>query len=88
MVVPPGGPSETFSCNGRSTDFVFGFVVRADNICHLGGFITGAILGYIVERERVRRDQFTPFWSALAAACSLLTVAAFAWMIWAQGSAA
>jgi hypothetical protein len=41
-----------------------------------------------VERERVRRDQFTPLWSALAAACSLLTVAAFAWMIWAQGSAA
>ncbi len=62
-------------------------MVRADNICHLGGFITGAILGYVVERERAHRDLLTPLWSGVAAACSLLAVAAFAWMIWAHSSA-
>lgn len=64
--------------------FVFGFVVGADNICHLGGFVTGAILGFIVERERVHRDSLTPLWSGVALVCSLLTLGAFLWMLVAQ----
>ena len=79
---PAGRAQRNFFLQWALYGFVFGFVVRADNICHLGGFITGAILGYIVERERVRRDQFTPLWSGVAAVCSLLTVAAFVWMVW------
>lgn len=85
---PLGRAQRNFFLQWAFYGFLFGFVVRADNICHLGGFITGAALGYIVERERTRRDQRTPVWQGLAALCSLLTLGAFAWMIWAQNFAA
>ena len=84
---PAGRAQRNFFLQWALYGFVFGFVVRADNICHLGGFITGAILGYVVERERAHRDLLTPLWSGVAAACSLLAIAAFAWMIWAHISA-
>lgn len=85
---PLGRAQRNFFLQWALYGFVFGFVVRADNICHLGGFITGAILGYIVERERSRHHELTPVWTAVAAVCSLLAAGAFGWMIWAQFIAA
>ncbi len=61
--------------------FVFGFIVRADNICHFGGFVAGAVCGFLVERERGLAGRFTPVWIFLASVLSLLTVTAFGWMI-------
>jgi rhomboid protease GluP len=60
--------------------FLFGLMIGADNIAHAGGFITGAILGFLVERERIHRERFDPLWAALAGLCALATVAAFVWM--------
>lgn len=81
---PVGRLQRNFFLQWALYGFVFGFVVRADNICHLGGFITGALLGYIVERERAHHDQSTPLWRGLATGCSLLVLVAFGWMIWAS----
>lgn len=61
--------------------FVFGLLVRADNICHLGGFITGAICGYFIERERGRAERFAPAWRSLAVIFVLLVIVAFGWML-------
>ena len=80
---PAGRAQRNFFLQWALYGFVFGFIVRADNICHLGGFVTGAILGYLVERERTRHDLLTPLWRGLATACGLLTAVAFGWMIWA-----
>jgi rhomboid protease GluP len=61
--------------------FAFGYLVNADNICHLGGFIAGALLGYPIDWERGRRDRFTPYWRVLAVALLAVTLAAFVWMV-------
>lgn len=80
-----GGPSgiarRNFFLHWAAYGFLFGFIVRADNICHLGGFLTGVVCGFLVERERRHRDRFTPLWRTLATLLSLLVPAAFAWMI-------
>ncbi|HRZ10946.1 MAG TPA: rhomboid family intramembrane serine protease [Kiritimatiellia bacterium] len=60
--------------------FVFGLLVGADNIAHAGGLVTGALLGFLVERERVRGERFDPLWNALAGLCAAATVGAFVWM--------
>lgn len=81
---PTGQAQRNFFLQWALYGFIFGFVVGADNVCHLGGFVTGAILGYLIERERIHRDSLTPLWSGVAWLCSLLTLAAFVWMLVAQ----
>jgi rhomboid protease GluP len=61
--------------------FVFGFLVRADNLAHLGGFLVGLVLGFVVERERAARDRYTPFWRVASGLCLLATVGAYLWLI-------
>lgn len=61
--------------------FLFGHFVGADNVAHFGGFIVGAALGFLVERERVNRDRFTPVWGYAAGICLLATFAAFGWVV-------
>jgi rhomboid protease GluP len=67
--------------------FVIGFVIRADNIAHAGGFVMGALLGVVIERERRWKDRWTPAWKALALLCLALTIAAFAGLLLAGRSA-
>ncbi len=62
--------------------FLFGFLVGADNVAHLGGFLVGLGLGFLVERERVNRDRFTPAWNGLAVVCLMATLGAFLWVLW------
>jgi rhomboid protease GluP len=65
--------------------FIFGYIIRADNIAHGGGFAAGVLLGWLVERERLHKDQLTRWWGWLAVALALLTFGAYLWMILAKG---
>ena len=62
--------------------FVFGYLVGADNVAHAGGFVVGAALGWVLEREQ--RGRGTPFetvWTVAAFALAVLTLGAFVWML-------
>lgn len=61
--------------------FVFGFLIGADNIAHMGGFVTGAALGFVIERERSLRVRLDPVWAAAAWILAAATAGAFAWMV-------
>jgi rhomboid protease GluP len=62
--------------------FLFGFLVPAiDNIAHLGGFITGAALGYLVANELINQARLTRPWTTLACLCLIATLLSFAWML-------
>lgn len=78
---PAGRAQRNFFLQWAAYGFVFGFIVHADNICHLGGFFVGALCGFLVERERGNAARFTPVWRGLATILSLATAAAFVWMI-------
>lgn len=56
--------------------FVFGLIIGADNIGHLGGFVTGRAIGYIVEKERRARMNTENIWKVLAGILLLATVSA------------
>jgi rhomboid protease GluP len=60
--------------------FIFGFMIGADNVAHAGGFVTGALLGFLIERERLNRGRFTPIWKLLAAIWVVLPIAAYIWL--------
>jgi rhomboid protease GluP len=81
---PAGRAQRDFFLHWAAYGFVFGYIVRADNICHLGGFAVGVASGFLVERERVRRDAFAPVWQGLAWLCALAIAGAFAWMAWVE----
>lgn len=57
--------------------FAFGFLPGIDNVCHAGGFITGALLGILIERDLRHGDKFGPIWRGLATVLALATAAAF-----------
>lgn len=61
--------------------FLFGFLIGADNIAHMGGFIPGAVLGFVVEKERRLRGRLTPAWRVLAWLLLAATAAAFGALI-------
>ncbi|NKB25931.1 MAG: rhomboid family intramembrane serine protease [Kiritimatiellae bacterium] len=61
--------------------FVFGALIGADSIAHGGGLVTGAIIGFIVERERTLRGQVTQLWDVLAISCLVATFLSFVWMM-------
>ena len=61
--------------------FVFGFFVRANNYAHLGGFLSGAILGFLIERERLHKQSLNLLWNVLATLCLIITILSFGGMI-------
>jgi rhomboid protease GluP len=65
--------------------FVFGALVGADNVAHAGGFVVGAALGWVLEREQRRGGaRAGRVWTAAAAGLAVLTLAAFIWMLLAR----
>lgn len=76
-----GRAQRNFFLQWAAYGFLFGLLIRADNICHLGGFITGACAGFLVERERANAERFAPIWRALALFLAGLIVFAFGWML-------
>jgi rhomboid protease GluP len=65
--------------------FLFGFVVGADNVAHVGGFVVGTALGWLIERERMQRDRYAALWTSTATVSVMLTVFAFAWVAFGLG---
>ncbi len=62
--------------------FIIGILVPGiDNLGHLGGFLTGAALGYVIERERIHMPWLSRVWPKTMYVCIALTLAAFIWMI-------
>lgn len=78
-----GQAQRNFFLQWAAYGLVFGLIVGADNICHLGGLITGAICGFLVERERANTPFFTPVWVSIAIVLTIATLGAFGWMWWA-----
>lgn len=62
--------------------FLFGLLVGAAHLCHLGGLVTGAICGFLVERERRYRDIITPIWVVLSILLGVATLVSFGWLAW------
>jgi rhomboid protease GluP len=61
---------------------IFGLAVpNIDNVAHGGGFVAGALLGWLLEREQ-RRPLRATWWQLAALACLALTAGAFGWMLW------
>lgn len=61
--------------------FVFGLMVRADNIAHAGGFAAGFLLGLVMEfreDEKIRRDRM---WKSLAGLLALVLLAALYFLV-------
>jgi membrane associated rhomboid family serine protease len=78
---PLGRAQRDFFLRWAAYGFVFGLATGADNIAHGGGFVSGALLGWAVERERRLGNRLNPLWTLAAVLCALATLAAFAAMI-------
>jgi rhomboid protease GluP len=57
--------------------FVFGLLIGADNLAHLGGLVFGMALGAMMEQRRDARTRREPFWRILAALLGLMLATAF-----------
>jgi rhomboid protease GluP len=77
-----GREQRNFFLQWAAYSLVFGFIIGADNICHLGGLLVGFVCGFLVERERARRFEYDKLWLALAMLLSLAAAGAFVWLLW------
>ena len=77
---PQGRAQRDFFLKWALYSFAFGYLIGADNLAHGGGFIAGAALGWLFERQQRGGDRGRRFWSLAAVALATLTVAAFAWL--------
>jgi membrane associated rhomboid family serine protease len=58
---------------------VMGFLLRADNAAHIGGFLAGAGSAFVVNEEGVRRGSLPDgVWTLLAAVSAIAAAASFA----------
>ncbi len=78
---PRGRDVRSFMLRWACYAFVFGLFMRADNLAHAGGLITGLILGYIMEQREDRKRQWAPVWRTVATILSLVYVLAFVMLI-------
>ena len=65
--------------------FIFGAVVRANNLAHAGGLVVGMVLGNVLARERRHHDRFTTAWQSVTMILLLTTLGAYAWMVIEKG---
>jgi rhomboid protease GluP len=60
--------------------FIFGLFFRVDNAAHLGGLVSGALLGYLVAEGEPSTRTSEKLWNALAVLCVLIIAGSFALM--------
>lgn len=59
-------------------NFAFGLMLSmVDNVCHAGGFIAGALLGFVLERDVRRGSRLNLLWNVLSAILGVGTFVAF-----------
>jgi len=58
---------QAFMLRWAAYGFIFGLMVRADNLAHAGGFGAGFLIGTLMEIRADQRARMAPFWNALAA---------------------
>jgi rhomboid protease GluP len=57
--------------------FVFGLMMRADNLAHAGGFVTGFLLGSVMEFREDEKARRAPGWKVLAGGLIIALVVSF-----------
>jgi rhomboid protease GluP len=61
--------------------FIFGLLVRADNFAHAGGFVSGFLLGSLMEFREDEKRRRAPIWNGLAFVLSALLALSFVLLI-------
>lgn len=57
---------------------IFGFIVGANNVGHVGGLISGALLGFLIKGEHPSTATAAKVWNAVAIFCVVLIAVSFA----------
>jgi membrane associated rhomboid family serine protease len=57
--------------------FMFGFFIGANNVAHVGGFVAGAALGFVLEPDAPSTAKSAARWNATAIGCILLVAVSF-----------
>ncbi len=57
---------------------IFGFVVGANNVAHMGGLISGAALGFLITGEQPTTARTAKVWNGVALLCVALIAISFA----------
>jgi len=60
--------------------FIFGLFFAVDNAAHLGGLVTGALLGYVVPEGEAETRASQNLWNALAVLSVVIIAGSFAFM--------
>ena len=55
-----------------------GFIIQANNVAHIGGFIAGGALGFVLEPDAPSTAGSAARWNAVAIACIVLVAISFA----------
>lgn len=56
---------------------VFGFIIGANNVAHVGGFVAGAVLGFMLEPDAPSTVGAASRWNAVAIGCIGLVAVSF-----------
>jgi membrane associated rhomboid family serine protease len=56
---------------------IFGFIIGANNVAHVGGFVAGAALGFVLEPDAPSTVGSAARWNALAIGCIGLVAVSF-----------
>lgn len=56
---------------------VLGFLIGADNVSHVSGFVAGAALGYVIKGQEPVTARDVRLWNVVAVLCAALVTASF-----------
>jgi len=73
-----GGDVKRFMIRWAIYGLVFGLFMGADNLAHIGGFVTGAVVGMVMEQREDQRKARGLIWGMASAGLIVLFVASFA----------
>gem|GEM_PF-239175 len=65
---------------------VFGFIIRANNVAHIGGFIGGAVLGFVLKGDAPQTVRTATRWNIVALASIVIIAVSFVFVAKSYGS--